>query len=104
MGQGKQPWLAFWGDGHRSDHVESEQAQQGEVFLSQGLLLWVRPDQPKAPQRSRACSKGSQRRWRGLGTGPDQNILHRSTPGDDQADGAPNFMRKLCESFCRFRR
>jgi hypothetical protein len=30
--------------------------------------------------------------------------LNSSAPGDDQADGAPNFVRKLRESFCRFSR
>jgi hypothetical protein len=28
--------------------------------------------------------------------------LNSSAPGDDQSDGTPNFMRELCESFCRF--
>ena len=102
MGQREQPWLALGCDGHGSDQVESEQAQHGEVFLTDGLFLEVRPDQPKAPQGSRACTKGGQSRRRGLGAGADQDVLNSSAPGDDQSDGTPNLMRELCEGFCRF--
>jgi hypothetical protein len=30
--------------------------------------------------------------------------LNGAAPGDDQSDGTANFVRKLRESFCRFRR
>jgi hypothetical protein len=30
--------------------------------------------------------------------------LHRTAPGNDQADGTPNLMRELREGFCRFSR
>jgi hypothetical protein len=58
----------------------------------------------KATQRSWTCAKGGQSRWRWLGAGADQNVLNSSAPGDDQANGAPNFVGKLRESFCRFSR
>ena len=102
MGQGEQPWLALGCDVHGSNHVESEQAQHGEVFLADGLFLHVRPDQPKTPQGSWACTKGGQSRCRGLGAGADQDVLHSSAPGDDQSDGTPNLLRELCEGFCCF--
>ena len=62
MSQGEQPWLALRCDVHASDHIESEQAQHGEVFLTDGFFLHVRPDQPKTPQGSWACTKGSKSR------------------------------------------
>ena len=64
----------------------------------------MRAYQAKAPQGSRTCTKCGQSRRRWLGAGADQNILNSSAPGNNQADGAPNFVRKLRESFCRFSR
>ena len=63
---GKQPWLALGCDGHRSDHVESEQAQHGEVFLSNGLFLQLdrinrrpRSDRGLARKVARVVGEGS---------------------------------------------
>ena len=103
MSQGEQSRFALGHDGQRSDHVESEQAQHGEVFLTDGFVFQVRADQTKTPQRSRACTKRGQRRWRGLGAGANQDVLHGSAPGDDQSDGPANLEGELGESFCRFR-
>src|SRR6185295_15261981 len=104
MGQREQPRFALGGDSQDADHVKSEETQDGEIFLTQGLVLYLRADQAKTPQRSWACTMCGQCRRRGFSARTDQNVLYSPTSVQDQSDGTADLVRELCEGFCGFKR
>src|SRR3954453_4448185 len=104
MGQREQSRFALGSDSQDADHVESEEPQDGEIFLSQGLVLYLRADQAKPSQRSWPCTMRGQCCRRGFSARANQNLLYSPTSVQDQSDGAADLVRELCEGFCGFKR